>query len=388
MPQRRKIPRAHPHTGSDGRVRARLRLGGVDHYCGDWGTSEARREEERLVGEWLARQGVPKPRDGGSIAELLAAFKVHADAWYRQENGRQTGEWYNLRTVSRILNELYGDTPAAAFDQDCLAAVRARFLAERTERGEAWARNHINEQVQRVRRIFRWGAGKKFVPAAVVAELQTLPPLLEGRTTAPEPEATVDVPDAIVDATLPFLGTSIAGMVQLQRLTGMRPGEVTKLQAADLKRDADPDGVCWLYEPAKHKTKRLGKRRRIWFGPRAQALLQPFIDQAGDGYLFPPTVQRAGARQQGHYRVDSYQGRVKEGCARALLDEAASKVFAKHQLRSWSPNQLRHSRLTEVSLTEGLLESQATGGHSRLDTTAIYIHFQDELARKAARNSG
>lgn len=44
------------------------------------------------------------------------------------------------------------------------------------------------------------------------------------------------VDDAHVDAILPLVSTPVAAMIQLQRLTGMRPGEVVQLRPGDIER--------------------------------------------------------------------------------------------------------------------------------------------------------
>ena len=46
-------------------------------------------------------------------------------------------------------------------------------------------------------------------------------------------------------------------MIEVQRLTGMRPGEVCMMQPADL----DASGAVWTYKPSRHKTAWRGKER-------------------------------------------------------------------------------------------------------------------------------
>ena len=52
---------------------------------------------------------------------------------------------------------------------------------------------------------------------------------------------------------------------------------------------------------------------------------------------------------------------------------------------AWSPNQIRHTRLTEIRRTEGLEAAQVTAGHDRADVTQIYAERNSELAREVAR---
>ena len=72
-------------------------------------------------------------------------------------------------------------------------------------------------------------------------------------------------------------------MVELQRLTGMRPGEVCGLTLAEV----DAPGRCGYTGRRHHKTAHHGKPRVIPIGPRALALLVAFLRRDGtppDGF--------------------------------------------------------------------------------------------------------
>jgi integrase len=60
-------------------------------------------------------------------------------------------------------------------------------------------------------------------------------------------------------------------MVEVQALTGMRPGEVWCMTTGQIDRSGD----VWLYIPTRHKTVDLGRDRVIPLGPRAQEVLKP-----------------------------------------------------------------------------------------------------------------
>src|SRR5262249_19251537 len=92
------------------------------------------------------------------------------------------------------------------------------------------------------------------------------------------------VDDAVVDATLPYLNRFVAGMVNFQRLTGCRSGEVCIIRRCDI----DTGGVVWLYKPPHHKTAWRGKTGSIAVGPKAQELLKEFFTAHLSEYLFSP----------------------------------------------------------------------------------------------------
>ena len=103
--------------------------------------------------------------------------------------------------------------------------------------------------------------------------LRTLAGLRRGRTEARESEPVKPVDPAHVETTLPHLNRHTRAMVELQRLTGMRPGEVSELWPGRVDRVSDP----WLYRPTYHKTAHHGKERVIPLGPRARGVLVAFL---------------------------------------------------------------------------------------------------------------
>jgi len=77
----------------------------------------------------------------------------------------------------------------------------------------------------------------------------------------------------------------LAAMVRVQLLSGCRPQEVMALRPCDL-RDAG-DGT-WHYRPATHKTEHLDRGRCIVLGPKALAVLRPFLERGPEVPCFRP----------------------------------------------------------------------------------------------------
>src|SRR5262249_60109588 len=128
--------------------------------------------------------------------------------------------------------------PARDFDSASLEAIQEELV-----RGGGLCRTTINARVNRIRRVFRWAVRKRLVPVEVIQSIATVPGLQCGRTAAPEPEGVAPVAAELVNATLPFLPTPVRAMVELQRLTGCRPGEVIAMRAIDLRMT----GPVWAY---------------------------------------------------------------------------------------------------------------------------------------------
>ena len=89
-----------------------------------------------------------------------------------------------------------------------------------------WCRNRVNKQVGRVKRVFKWAVGVELVPAGVWQALAAVDGLRRGRSEAAETYPVGPAPRADVDRAIASMTPTLRAMVELQRLTGMRPGEV------------------------------------------------------------------------------------------------------------------------------------------------------------------
>src|SRR5208337_4478035 len=201
----------------------------------------------------------------------------HADVYY-VKNGKPTVEPGNMRLAIRPLRKLYGDTLAREFGPVALKAVRAAMVE-----GDI-CRSEINRRIGRIVRIFKWAVSEELVPPSVHQALQTVPGLRRGRADVRESEPVKPVPDAFVDAVRPHVLPQIWAMVELMRISGMRPQEVCQMRTIDL----DQSGRVWSFKPETHKTEHHGRERRIYLGPVAQTILRPWLRTELTAYLFSP----------------------------------------------------------------------------------------------------
>ena len=289
----KRVPSYRRHKVSGHAV---VTLGGKDFYLGPYGSEESRARYNQLVAEWLANA---RQSTGESVVvcgnltinEMIIVYWEHAQSYY-VKNGRPTGEIDNLRDAIRPLATLYGETRASQFGPLALEAVRTEMIKK------GLCRTVINSRVNRIRRIFRWGVRKQMVDAAILQGLQSLEPLKRGRCQVRESSGVKPVPDEIVERTIAHAPPQVAVMIQLQRLTGMRPGEVTIMQSCDL----DTSGNLWVYKPESHKTEHHGKERLIYLGPKAQLAMHPFLKNGLEAYLFSPreVVDQIHRDRRGH----------------------------------------------------------------------------------------
>lgn len=385
------LPRYRLHKASGNAVAT---IGGVDHYLGRHGSKASRLLYDRLLAEWLAggRQAPRTPETAITVVELAAAYLRYCKTYYRKR-GQCTGVTPLVKLSIRYLRDWYGREAAIEFGPVRLKALRERLV------GEGHSRRYVNDHIDRIKRMFKWGAGEELIPESTYRALALVPGLRAGRTAARETPPILPVEDSTVDATLSHLPRVVADMVRLQRLTGMRPAEVCQVRPQDLDRSRD----VWVYRPASHKTEHHGKDRIVFLGPKSQIILGPYLDRSPEGHCFDPSESerqrraalhanrktphscgnRPGANRKrapkrapgGAYTVDSYRRAIHRAC------DAAG-------IKRWSPNRLRHAAATEVRAKFGLEAAQIVLGHSAADVTQIYAERDLAKGAEVARKIG
>ncbi len=376
MPTLKKaLPKHRKHRASGQAV---VTICGRDHYLGKYDSESSRSLYDKLTAQWVAegRPRVSVPRNPSiCVKELILAYCQYAEAYYVKD-GEPTNEQTCIRTALKPVRKLYGDCPVTDFTPLALKACREEMIAT------GWCRRHINKQVCRIRQMFKWGVAEGMVPVVIHQALQALGGLKRGRTRAIDRPRILPVADTVIEATLGELDSTLRAMVQVQRLTGMRPQEVCLLTPEQIDRT----GEIWLYRPARHKSEHHDMNRVVPIGPKAQAILLPYLLRGSDEYCFQP----ARSHRQ-HYTKDSYRERIQKACRRAFpapkeLDADERKAWEKSH--RWAPNQLRHTAGTEIRAKFGLEAAQVVLGHSKASTTEIYAERDLRLAVQVAREVG
>lgn len=381
---------------------------GKRHYLGKYGSPEAAAAYARFIANMAeaaaGEEAAPEPPRVGWITcvELGAAYWLHVQGYYTA-GGRPSDHARKIKRRIDILVDHYGTLPVNEFSAKRLKAIQAALVAE------GYSRVGVNERVNGIRRIFKWGTSEDLVPPAVYQALACVPGLRKGRTKARELPPVLPVDDATVEATLPHLGAVVADMVRFQRLTGCRPGEVCSIRPMDVDRSGD----VWTYKPATHKTAHLDKTRTIFIGPRAQDILRKYLLRAAESFCFSPKEAAEDCREARHaarvtpmscgcvpgdkhtkhprrspgtrYTKDSYCRAITRAITKA---NQARHAAGQEPLPSWSPNRLRHAAATEVRRQFGLEAAQVTLGHSKADTTQIYAERDMDLAKTVALRIG
>jgi len=401
-----------------------------DILLGPHGSPESHAEYRRVLGEWEANDHhVPDAAAAAAsditMNELMVRYLDYAERYYLKD-GAPTSEQATIRHALRFTKDLYGHTLAREFGPLALKAVREamvkhpvvrRFKEKNPATGKAvWrekvlrrglARRFINKQIGRIKRMFAWAVEEELLPVTLHQALLRVKGLKRGKDGAREKARIKPVPDAWVEAVLPLVPPSVRTMIEVQRLCGCRPQDVVQLRAIDI----DMTGTVWEYRPPRYKTEHHNeddnpdRERIVFIGPKAQALLKPFLTLNVTDYLFSPkrseearnADRREGrqsprwpshARHQESRRAKRPRAALRERYDVGSYRRAIRRACEKAGIPVWCPLQLRHSRGTEIRKRFGLEASQAVLGHSELGVTQVYAEVDRETARRVMGEIG
>ena len=359
----------HKPTGQ-----ARTYINGQD-YLGPWGSAESRIKYGELVSHIAA--GLPldlmskakigtNDNPGPTVSEICLAFWSHAEAHY-VKNGKPTSEIPCYRSCIRILLDMYGMTPANDFGPLALKAVRAKMVegdphakdsSGKPRPRKPWARVNVNVQVGRIRRIFKNAVENEMIDVSVLNSLQTLAPLLAGRTEAHDNAPRHAVNQDNIETVRELVRPLVRDLINVQLKTGARSGELLMLTTGMIDRT----GQVWKAALVDHKCVHHGQRRILHFGPQAQLILEKYLSVDPNKPLF--SITRT-----------AYCRAITRACEKAGIDR-------------WTPHWLRHTYCTRVREQCGIEAVQAVAGHSTSEMTDHYSSKMDKLAAQTAAMVG
>lgn len=380
----RKIPtyRLHKPTGQ-----AVVRLDGRDHYLGKHDSPASQEKYRRAIAEWLSTGARPPTRAASAevaparpkVNELVLAYWRHAESYYRKPDGTPTGEPAKIKLACRPLKKLYGMAPAEEFGPKSLKALRGAMVAD------GLCRRTANQRIGIVVRLFRHGVENEMIPPAIYQALKAIQGLRAGRSGARESKVISPVPEADIDAIKPHVTRQVWALIELQRLTGMRSGEASIMRAGDLDRT----GVVWAYSPSRHKTEHHGRKRVIYLGPKAQAIVLPWLRPDPASFLFQPKEAVNEARAERRLKrvtplTPSQRARKRrarparaagERYTPAAYGHAIRKACSRAGVPHWHPHQLRHNAATRLRRDFGLEVARVILGHTSSTVTEVYAEL-------------
>lgn len=333
----------------------------------------------QLYSQWVASNGgqpaLPPPSEM-RVSHAVEAYRRFAEVRYTDRR-----EWNRIKLAMDQVEILYGQLVASSFRARAFKDVRERFL--HGGKKKARSRNYVNKFGKAIQTAWRWLANEEIVPAECAASVRMVPPLKRGEGGKERPPV-LPPADGVVVATLAKCPPLVAAMLQVQLLTGMRPGELREMRWCEVSKSPTQPvplagtgrtvaavkcgrTVVWIYAPAGHKTLGRGKARAVAIGPAAQKILKRFAKNKD--YIFRT---RLGTQ----YRGDSY--------ARAV-ERAAKAAGMPH----WSPNQLRHAAATDIAEQFDDHTAASVLGHAAGSSASkVYIEQAMRKAAEAAAKCG
>jgi integrase len=373
-------------------------------YHGKWGTPEAEKSYKRFIAALIGGYALPKQVDNGAVVRDTDVLVSELASAFLDDHESRIGriDYLNYKYAVEYLAEVYGELAVNEFSPKKLKAVRSRMVKVGT-----LCRGTVNTFTKYIKRIFAWGVEEELVSANVAHGLRVVKSLRageEGTFDHPEREA---VPDWVIAATLPFLPPTVAAIVQVQWLTGMRPSEVLIMRVGDIDRSRS-NGL-WYYSP-KHKTEEHVGEKPIPLGKPEQRLIAPYlVGKKPDAAVFSPrtAMEERNAERKANRKTKispSQAARDKERAAKPsyyaefynpdsyrkaihhAIEKGNRQLPDGEKIPHWFPYLLRNSAATAIELEHGLDEAQAQLGHTTADMTKRYSAAQLKQREKLAHS--
>ncbi len=372
-------------------------LNGKTIYLGKYKSKASREEYENVIADFIAngKKLPPTRTKSDCLIETLCYDYLDNQKKVHSKNGKPTEAFGHCRLAVAPVIKHYGQNSIPDFGSRSLLFIQAKW----EESGIA--RKTINRWTGIIKDMFRWGVVYELVEAEILQPLLAVPNLKVGKTSAPEYDEIPPIEIELVEKTLPFLPQIVADMVRVQLYAGMRPQDVRNLRSCDIDRSRED---VWKYSPYTHKTKNKGKTRELAIGPRAQAVLTPYLESKADtpeAFLFSPrdTVQMLQDERRKNRKSKVQPSQIcrkranpkslpREQYSKDSYGQAVTRACEKAGVEPWSPNQLRHTTGSVVRDQYDLDHAQAVLGHSSAKTTEIYAKVSFEKAAEVMREIG
>ena len=375
---------------------------GKTHYLGLYGSPESKAAYARFIAESRVDPVFLPPQEGEKVTvpDLVAAFLEYVEPTLDDST---FGHYRTL--VGDFLLKLYGDgTAVDDFKPRCLKLIRSEMI-----QSQRFCRNTINVYTRRIVSIFGWGVSEELALETTWRALKSVQPLKKGYPGTYDNPEREEVPDYVIIQTLPFMPKTLATMVQVQRLTGMRPSEICKMRVGDIDQTRDPE--LWYYVPESHKTEEHVGKKDIPLGKPEQDLIRPYTfgRMSGASVFSPRTAQEErNAEKRANRKTKISPSQATRDKTRATKPSRYNEFYDKRsywravkhaivrgnkvlpegkKILHWFPYQIRHAAGTETERQTGSLDkAQALLGHKTPNVTRRYAKAQLTIAEEMARS--
>ena len=331
MTRKRTAPTYLKRT-ENGKAYAYCYLFGAQKRLGSYGTKDSFRRFEQCLAafeqdnEELADYG-HEPEREITVGELGLRYYEHMeDRLHRKTlcKDRVVASRTGMRHLSSKALGFAGIN-ANKFGPKALKQIQAHLVnSSNPKTKKLFARTYVNQNINEIRRAFKWAVSEELVTVNVFERLKTVNGLKsgEGRETEPRQPAEPE----LVEQTIAHLEqeghSGIAGALRFMRWTGCRPDEACRLTLRSLEGLNSPDPVARLRE---HKSrKKTGQDRVIPLGSKALTVVKDAMRQ-------PELERRLFLSRAGRPLVPNG------------IYQAVQRTCQRYGLKRWTPYQLRTS---------------------------------------------
>lgn len=378
------------------RDRAYVRIDGVRHRLGKWGSDKAQVSYDALIASWLASGRVntdgataakpaqakpaPPPYSSGvlTVADLLALWMEDIAT---NGKGIESSSYGSARAAGRAMSA-YLTLPVDDFgpkvfkqvmrDYAKTPVVTRKLLKDGTvinvERPRT--RKYVNSVMVRIRKMFQWAVTEEMIDAAKAWRLQSVPLLEYGDPHAKESDERQPAKQEVVQATLGALTRECAALIEVLSLTGCRPSEVCRMTMDQIY---DRGKKVWRYVPRRHKNSWRGKIRHVAIGPRCQKIIEKQVEEFGlsdTDAIFSPRRSVPRKKKFG----SNPDPRAKEFYGSNIVRKAVARACEVAGVEHWFPYQMRYAVGAKARQQGGIATTSATLGNSK----KVAAHYAPE----------
>lgn len=355
-----------------------------------------------------AIEQIVNPSSVVTVGELIEKYETHRKKVINFVNHNL--EHPDFRFIKRVRQFLkaYKDWPIDTLGPDELESIRSALINHKYVHGKVqkrYTRRGINDVIKWIRRIWRWGMGRQLVKPEQIQGFEEVRALKMGDTDAPDNRRRGRVTRKELDKVVVNVPSVVADMLKLIWHTGMRPQEVCKMRPYDIVCE---DSECWLYIPerdrtpvGKHKTTRYERVKVIPLTAECQKILAPRIkDFNSKQYIFSPKESMARLQEQksaarrtplnwgnrpGSNRKEHPMIRPGEQYNNGSLCQACKRGCERAGVEKFVPYDLRRTMATGTRAVLGKEAAKVLLGHTKTDTTDIYLLEEVQEAIKVAK---
>ncbi len=344
-----------------------------------------------------------------TIRQLLEKYET-----YFRDNApeiRYGLEHPDLRLIKRVRQflEPYADWNVDYLGPDELNEVKKSLLKSKYKKGNVqkhYTRRGINDTLKWVRKIMKWGVGRKIVKNETLIGIENeLKMLRMGENGARDNIKRKRVSEEDFNKVIGVVTSVIADMLKLIWHTGMRPYEICEMRPYDILRD---DAECWVYIPGRdktpvgnHKTMRYGKVKVIPLAGQCIEILSKRIDDfRSKQYIFTPhdsvseffdsksknrKTPLSYGNKPGSNRKNNPRKKAGKRYTNNSLRQACQRGCIRAGVEEFVPYDLRRTVATKTRAELGKAAAKTLLGHAEESTTDIYLLEEVQEAMKVAK---